>query len=139
MSKMFTRLFLLFLLVGSVRVFATDGVVLINQSSVLAAGGFPFKITQAGSYKLSSNLQVPASVDGIDILADHVTLDLNGFAIIGPVSCTLQPTVCPVAGSGVGISATCPSSLVNNTIVNNTGGTIQTDSAGCVLANNALR
>lgn len=39
------------------------------------------------------------------ILFAGVTLDLNGFAIIGPVSCTLQPTVCPVAGSGVGIQA----------------------------------
>src|SRR5262249_37914110 len=46
--------------------------------------GFPYKITQPGSYKLSGNLTVaPASVDGIDISTDNVTLDLNGFTITG--------------------------------------------------------
>ena len=39
--------------------FAVDGQVLINMSTVTAAGGFPYKITQAGSYKLSGNLTVP--------------------------------------------------------------------------------
>ncbi len=61
--------------------FAEDGQVLINQSTVIAAGGFPYKITQPGSYKLTGNLAVPAGVDGIDITADNVTLDLNGFTI----------------------------------------------------------
>ena len=36
--------------------FAVDGVVLINQSTVTAAGGFPYSITQSGSYRLSGNL-----------------------------------------------------------------------------------
>ena len=31
--------------------FAIDGVVLINQSTVTAAGGFPYMITKTGSYK----------------------------------------------------------------------------------------
>lgn len=61
--------------------FATDGQVLINQSSVMAVGGFPYKITQSGSYKLSGNLVVPPNTDGIDINADNVTLDLGGFSI----------------------------------------------------------
>jgi hypothetical protein len=63
--------------------FAIDGQVLINQSTVMAAGGFPYKITQTGSYKLSGNLVAPASVSGIFITADDVTLDLNGFTIKG--------------------------------------------------------
>lgn len=78
--------------------FAVDGVVLINQSTVMnSGGGFPYKITQPGSYKLSGNLVVPANanVDGIDIQTDHVTIDLNGFTISGPVTCT---------GSGISIS-----------------------------------
>jgi hypothetical protein len=29
--------------------FAVDGVVLINQSTVMAAGGFPYVISQSGS------------------------------------------------------------------------------------------
>lgn len=63
--------------------FAVDGVVLINQSTVMATGGFPYRITQPGSYKLSGNLVVPDGVDGIDILADDITIDLNGFRISG--------------------------------------------------------
>jgi len=68
--------------------FAIDGQVLINQSTVMAAGGFPYKITQPGSYKLSGNLVVPANTNGIVIEANGVTLDLNGFAVSGPLSCT---------------------------------------------------
>lgn len=64
--------------------FAADGQVLINQATVMAAGGFPYRITQPGSYKLSGNLAVPPGLDGVDITADSVTLDLNGFSIIGP-------------------------------------------------------
>ncbi|HTR38379.1 MAG TPA: hypothetical protein VMH80_20860 [Bryobacteraceae bacterium] len=60
---------------------AVDGVVLINQSTVMAAGGFPYFIAAAGSYKLSGNLIVPAGVDGIDVHSPDVTLDLNGFSI----------------------------------------------------------
>jgi hypothetical protein len=72
----------------SAPAFAVDGQVLINQSTVMAAGGFPYKITHPGSYKLSGNLVVPADVDGIDILTDNVTIDLNGFTISGPDTCT---------------------------------------------------
>jgi len=62
--------------------FAVDGVVLINQSTVMAAGNFPYPISVAGSYKLSGNLVVPGnSVNGIQITASNVTLDLNGFSI----------------------------------------------------------
>ena len=61
--------------------FAVDGVVLINQATVMAAGNFPYTISAAGSYKLSSNLNVPSGVDGIKIAASNVTLDLNGFSI----------------------------------------------------------
>jgi hypothetical protein len=67
-----------------VYVFAVDGVILINQSTVMAAGGFPYVISQPGSYKLSGNLTVPAATGGIVILSSYVTLDLNGFAISAP-------------------------------------------------------
>ena len=62
----------------STTVFAVDGTVLINQSTVMG-GGFPYHITQPGSYRLSGNLVVPALTNGIVIAASHVTLDLNGF------------------------------------------------------------
>ena len=63
--------------------FAADGQVLINQSIIMAAGGFPYVISQPGSYKLSGNLAVPNGVSGISITANNVTLDLNGFSMTG--------------------------------------------------------
>lgn len=66
---------------------AQNGVVQINQSTVTATGsnratgGFPYTITQPGSYELTGNLTVPAGVNGIVITASQVTLDLNGFSI----------------------------------------------------------
>jgi hypothetical protein len=64
--------------------FAADGQVLINQSTVNAAGGFPYHIKTAGSYKLSGNLLAPLDKEAIVIEANEVVLDLNGFN----VSCT---------------------------------------------------
>ena len=85
--------------------FAVDGQVLINQATVMAAGGFPYKITQPGSYKLSGNLTVPANTDGIDINASHVTIDLNGFSIIGPQTCTGEPTAPVTSCTGSGFAS----------------------------------
>jgi parallel beta-helix repeat protein len=68
----------------------TDGVILIDQHRALAgnitpgdAPGFPVTISAPGSYRLASNLTVPTGLTGILIKADHVTLDLNGFIILG--------------------------------------------------------
>jgi hypothetical protein len=85
--------------------FAVDGVVLINQSTVMAAGGFPYQSTQPGSYKLSGNLTVPdANTSAIVVAADYVAIDLNGFSIIGPTVCVGIPvTSCSPTGSGIGI------------------------------------
>jgi parallel beta-helix repeat protein len=66
---------------------AVDGTIEINQAKVLAAGGFPFVIASSGSYRLTSNLTVPAGKIGIQVTAGPpagVTIDLNGFSIIGP-------------------------------------------------------
>ncbi len=72
----------------------TDTTVLIDQAKALAGGvtandtaGFPITISKAGSYRLASNLVVPAGVDGIIVTANDVTLDLNGFSITGPAGC----------------------------------------------------
>ena len=65
--------------------------VLIDQAAVEAGGitpgddpGFPATISVAGSYRLTSNLVVPAGVNGIEITGENVTIDLNGFTIAGP-------------------------------------------------------
>lgn len=99
-------------------VFAVDGVVLINQSIALAGGvtpgdtpGFPVTISVSGSYRLSGNLVVPdANTTAIEVTANNVTIDLNGFSIIGPTVCggggnTGVPFSCSPTGVGFGIQA----------------------------------
>lgn len=88
-----------------------DGQTVINQVIVLATGGFPYKITRPGSYRLSGNLTVTGAVDAIDIRTGNVTLDLNGFSIIGPLVCSGTPAQC--AGSaGNGITGAAVSGFV---------------------------
>jgi hypothetical protein len=97
----------------SSSLYAVDGVVLIDQNRAMAGNitpgdlpGFPVTISLPGSYRLSGNVTVPDTVtNAIHIAADHVTLDLNGFSIIGPNVCTPNPTTCTVTGGGVGIHA----------------------------------
>lgn len=43
----------------------------------------PYTISSPGSYYLTGNLTGLAGADGITISADNVTLDLNGFALVG--------------------------------------------------------
>jgi hypothetical protein len=69
---------------------AVDGVIEINQAKALAGGlsandfpGFPVTIEQAGSYRLTGDLSVPGGLEGLQILTDHVTVDLNGFSVVG--------------------------------------------------------
>ena len=97
--------------------FGVDGIVLVNQSTVVAAGGFPYTITQPGSYRLAGNLTVPnANTTAILVHADNVTIDLNGFSILGPTVCTGIPvTSCSPTGSGFGIDARSQSGI---TVVN---------------------
>ena len=93
--------------------YAADGVTVIDPGRVRNgnitpgdAPGFPVTISQSGSYVLSGNLTVPdAQTTAIEITADNVTLDLNGFSIIGPNVCTSDPTTCTHSGGGVGIHA----------------------------------
>ena len=81
-------LFTLALFIAPITVYAVAGVTLINQSTVMAAGGFPYVISQPGSYKLSGNLIVPSGSTAIVISKSNVTIDLNGFSITAaaPVS-----------------------------------------------------
>jgi len=99
---------------GAVPAYAVDGVIEINQARALAGSvtpqdtpGFPVVLSKQGSYRLTGNLTLPnADTDGIAIAAADVTLDLNGFSIIGPNSCSDCPaTTCTAKGSGRGISA----------------------------------
>ena len=87
------------LVLGVGMLAAADGVFEINQASVLAGSvspgdspGFPGEINASGSYILTSNLVLPGEVTGIQINVDDVTLDLNGFTILGVNRCTVTTT-----------------------------------------------
>jgi len=70
---------------------AVDGTIEINQAKVVAAGGFPYTISASGSYRLTSNLTLPTVTAAIIATAANVTLDLNGFSIIGAGSLSSLP------------------------------------------------
>lgn len=69
-----------------------DGRLEINQACVATgcfpgdAAGLPVQITTPGSYVLTSNLAVASSAISASVAG--VDLDLNGFEIVGPGSCT---------------------------------------------------
>ena len=46
-------------------------------------GDSVYRITRAGSYVLTANLQGAAGKSGIEIAASNVTLDLNGYTLQG--------------------------------------------------------
>ena len=64
---------------------AVDGVNEINQTSILAAGGFPYTIPAAGSYVLTGDLTPPPGIGALVAGADNIEIDLNGFTILAPV------------------------------------------------------
>jgi hypothetical protein len=104
----------------AVPVSAAEGVTEINQAIVDDAGGFPFIIATPGSYALTGNLTLPAlTTTGVLISAEDVTVDLRGFAIRGPNTCT--PGSCSNAFSGVGVGSLSPRSTVRNGTVTGTG------------------
>ena len=87
---------------------AGDGVLEINQACVAAGcfpgdnAGFPVFLN-AGSYRLTSNITVPdANTDAIR-MDDGATLDLAGFSLLGPTTCTGAPAACTGTGAGDGI------------------------------------
>jgi len=115
----------------------------LDQNKALAGGavpgdapGFPITISQPGSYKLSGNLTVPANTMAIDITVPGVTLDLNGFSVIGPVKCVMGgvgKTMCTAAQNNFGIpliQATDDSILRNGVVQGATGVGIQLNGQG---------
>jgi len=90
----------------------------VNLSTTLSGNvtpgdlpGFPLTITRSGTYQLDGNLDLrsqftPQNVNAIQVTVDNVTIDLMGFAIIGPTTCGGRPLVCtPAGGTGDGISS----------------------------------
>jgi hypothetical protein len=105
------------LLVQASVSWSSNGVIEINQARATQGGvtsgdtpGFPVTLRQTGSYVLTGSL-TPGTASAIEIISDHVTLDLNGFSIIGPDS-----------GSGIGIDASGENVVVKNGTVTRMGG-----------------
>jgi hypothetical protein len=117
-TPQFLALLLLLLLLLAPAAFAAEGVVEINQVRAEAGGvtpgdapGFPVTISEAGSYRLTSALVVPATTNGVVITAAGVSLDLNGFAIESTYLCCVGPA------GGNGILATAGrTTLVNGEV-----------------------
>lgn len=93
---------------------AVEGVSLIDQSCVAAGcfggdtGGFPVQITVPGNYRLTSNLSTGSTaVSAIELAVGGVTLDLNGFSIVGSTAaCACPATAGCNSGAGKGIYST---------------------------------
>ena len=110
---------------------AVDGVIEINQSKALAGGvtasdtpGFPVTLATGESYVLTSNLNAAGAPAATALLAaDDVTIDLNGFEIVGPHVCTGQGSgiSCPNVGSGDGIGGLPTNVAVKNGTVRGFG------------------
>ncbi len=105
---------MLLALVGPATVLAGDGVLEINQSCAAVgcfsgdSAGFPVTVSATGSYRLTGNLVLSSeNTDAIVVSAHGVSIDLGGFEILGPVTCTGTPLTCtPSSGSGSGVETT---------------------------------
>ncbi len=142
------RLLICLLFLSASSAMAVDGVIEINQLCVQFgcfdgdSGGFPVTITNSGSYRLTSNLDVsslptPENVSAINISSNLVTVDLNGFSIIGPTVCT-GPNNAPVdsctpTGGGIGVNASSSARNVEikNGYIRGMGGAGVTCTGGC--------
>jgi hypothetical protein len=106
-------------------VLAVDGVREINQVCADTTGcfagdaaGMPVTITLPGSYRLTGSLLRPSvNTHGVVISASDVTLDLNGFQIVGTTSCSGVPVSCASPGTGRGVTVTADS--VSGVLVRN--------------------
>ena len=74
----------------AVPALGVDGAIEINQARAIIGGvsggdspGLPVSITEPGNYRLTGNLDVDEATTAVSINSDNVTLDLNGFSIIG--------------------------------------------------------
>ncbi len=94
-------------------VWADSGQLEINQSCAEGPGcfpgdppGFPVRIVKPGSYRLTGSLLVTdPNVSAIQVDGQYVKLDLGGFEVRGPASCSGAGATlsCGPGGVGVGI------------------------------------
>jgi hypothetical protein len=101
---------------------ASDGALEINQACVATgcvpgdAPGLPVGTQSGRHYVLTSDLTLPAANSSGVVLEDFATLDLGGFAIVGPASCSGAPAVCTGTGNGLGVAVGIGATLRNGVI-----------------------
>jgi hypothetical protein len=105
----------------------------LNQTNTPSGAFGVFEITQPGSYYLADNLIVPGDkILGIRILAENVTIDLNGFTITGH----------PGANGGIQMSISGEGIVIRNGTIRDfskiTGYGIDTESAQDSYIENVL-
>jgi len=104
----------------------------LASGSALAAGPkkikqpktFPLVISTPGSYIFASDINVPdADTTAISIMTDDVTLDLNGFSILGPSDCSGfgAALTCAPTGMGNGISSSRKGITIRNGTIRGMG------------------
>ena len=142
--------------IGPSRACGDDGVMEINQAGALAGGitpedapGFPVTLDRAGSYRLTSNLDYASYPDhgGLWIRASGVVLDLNGFTIRGPVTCSSaasEPWVSTCSNGASGASIAIDEGLrvyptIRNGTIAGSSGTGVFCRSGCVLEDLLVR
>jgi len=119
---------------------AADGVIELNQARALAGGvtpgdaaGFPVTISQSGSYRLTSDLDLTGGGGGIEVVAParDVSIDLGGFAIRGVGVCTVSAggVDCTFLGLPNGVTSTAATARI--TLRN---GTIRGMRSGVVIS-----
>lgn len=118
--------------------FIVNGSVIESSATANGSTGI-FAVTVRDSMA-TANVGVGIQLDGSGGVASGDRSSLNGGAGINAPNATVTGTTVTL-NKGIGITATCPSSIVNNTIVANAGGTITTnnDPSSCVLVNNSVR
>jgi hypothetical protein len=112
-----TAFFVPLLLAG--HAFAIDGQILINQSTAMASGGFPYRITNPGSYRLSGDLVAVLNKMAIVISANNVVLDLNGFNVkcsFDSTATTIDFNIGCIGDGGIGFGGVHNITVRNGTV-----------------------
>jgi hypothetical protein len=131
---------------------AVDGVIEINDASIVASGGYPFGIAPgaATSYVLTGNLAPPAPAPALIVLAPDTVIDLNGFTISGAgaggagvvllggaAGVTLRNgTITGFAGAGIASGGAGGLTLLNMRISGNGAGI--TGASSCLIVENTI-
>jgi hypothetical protein len=84
----------------------------INATNTPGNASFKFRISRAGSYYLTENVEQSSGAGGIEIAAQNVTLDLNGFAVL---------STAPSSGIGIQSNGGLAITVKNGTVSGWTG------------------